>query len=81
MNKRQATKMVIQHFKNADKYNQLRPGETTLAIRCFVAGFQAMLGLTDSVKLDQESFENVVEDVEEYFDQFVDSETQTKEVV
>lgn len=80
MNKNQAIKMVLNHFKNADRYNQLRPGETTLAIECFTAGFRAMLSLSDSVKLTQKEFNDMIEALENHFDQFVDSKITTKEV-
>lgn len=80
MTKKQAIKMVLSHFKNGDKYNQLRPGETTLAISCFVQGFTAMLGLADSIKLTQQDFDDVIKALESHFDQFVDSKTTTREV-
>lgn len=80
MNKKEAKRLIIAHFKNGDRYNQLRPGETTLAIECFIQGFTAMLGLTESLKLTEADFEDVVEEVEQYFEQFVDSKTTTREV-
>jgi hypothetical protein len=80
MTKQQAIKMALNHFKNADRYNQLRPGETTLAIECFIAGFRAMLNLTDSVKLTEEEFDAVVEALEDQFEEFVDSTTTTSQV-
>lgn len=80
MNKNQAIKIVLSHFKKSDRYNQLRPGETTLAIKCFIAGFQAMYALTDSVKLTHKDFESVIDALEDHFDQFVDSKTTTSEV-
>ncbi len=80
MTKHQAIKMVLNHFKNADKYNQLRPGETTLAIECFTAGFRAMLKLSDSVKLTEDEFNEMIEALENHFEQFVDSTTTTRQV-
>jgi cytochrome c5 len=80
MTKDLAIKRVIAHFKNADRYNQLRPGETTLAIKCFIAGFQAMYSMTDSVKLTDKDFEAVIDALEDHFDQFTDSKTTTREV-
>lgn len=80
MNKKDAKRLIIAHFKNGDRYNQLRPGETTLAIECFIQGFTAMFALADELKLTQADFDDVINEVEEYFDQFVDSKTTTRQV-
>lgn len=80
MNKKEAKRLIIAHFKNGDKYNQLRPGETTLAIECFIQGFTAMMALTDELKLTKDEFDDVIHEVEDYFQQFVDSKTTTREV-
>lgn len=80
MTRKQAIKLVLSHFKNGDKYNQLRPGETTLAIECFIQGFRSMLMMTEEIKLSQEDFDAVIEELENHFDQFVDSKTTTREV-
>lgn len=80
MTKAQALKIVLTHFRRGDKYNQLRPGETTLAIECFIEGIHAMLKLADSIKLSQKDFENMFDDLDAHFAQFADSKTTKREI-
>lgn len=80
MNKNEAARLIIAHFKNGDRFNQHRPGETTLAIECFVQGFTAMMLLVDSMKVTQEEFDEIIEKLENYFEQFDDIKVTTREV-
>ena len=81
MNKKQALKNILKQFKKADQYNQLRPGETTLAIHSFLAGMNAILQLATIDKLTREEFRTVLRELGDYFDQFEDSTTKTSEIV
>lgn len=74
------TETIIKHFKRADRYNQLRPGETHLAIESFFEGFQAAMSLVESLKLTQDELTLVMNQVGEYFDQFEDSKHFRKNV-
>jgi len=80
MNRKRNLNVLLKQFKKADQYNQLRPGETTLAINCFIAGMHAILEL-EVLDLSQEDFRQALADLGLYFDQFEDSTTKTREIV
>lgn len=67
MEKDRAIKIVLSHFKHSEQYNQLRPGETDLAVSCFTQGFMAMLNLAQTLKLSQQDFDAVIEALDEHF--------------
>lgn len=72
MDTKAIAKNIIRHFQSADRYNQLRPGETHLAIMSFFEGFTACMSIVDSIKLTSAEFEEVQKELDEYFDQFDD---------
>lgn len=72
MNPKKVAERFINHFEHADRYNQLRPGETHLAITAFLSGFEACLSIAASLKLTSEEFEELKQILGEYFDQFAD---------
>lgn len=80
MNKTYAIKMVLKHFKETDKFNQLRPGESRLVIEGFTQGFLAMLNLAEKLKLSQLDFDEVIHAMDEHFVEFETSATKTSEV-
>lgn len=80
MNRKQALSTILKQFKKADEYNQLRPGETTLAIHSFLAGMNAILRLATIDKLTKAEFRMVLKDLGDYFDEFEDSTTKQKEI-
>lgn len=75
------SKKIINHFQIADRYNQLRPGETHLAIRSFQQGFFAAMLLVDSLNVTDKEYCDIQDEVDEWFSQFEDSITKTSEIV
>jgi hypothetical protein len=75
------SRKIIKHFQHGDRFNQLRPGETYLAIQAFKQGFWAAMLLVDSLKVTDKEYCQIQDEVDEWFQQFVDEPTLTEELV